>query len=120
MVELAFAAAGDRVVLVSDMAAVTSVDSGGHLAVGPDGGLRLANGTLAGSSVGLGEAVERAATWGIPAEMLLKAASHNPNQVVRRFAHLDLAVGKVADFVALNDELQVCRTWVGGAVAHDL
>jgi N-acetylglucosamine-6-phosphate deacetylase len=73
---------------------------------------RLADGTLAGSAIGLDQAVRNCVAWGIPLGEALTMASTTPARVLGRDG--TLAPGAPADLVALDDDLAVETTWVAG------
>lgn len=83
-----------------------------------DGAARLADGTLAGSTVTMDRAVavmvEQA---GLELGMVLRAASTTPADVLGLSDRGRLAPGCLADVVALDDELRPVSTWVGGIQA---
>lgn len=95
-----------RVCLVSD---AVDIDLPGGPAA------RLADGTLAGSRIGLDAAVRNLVSWDVPLADALTMASTTPARVVGR-AH-GIVAGGPADLVLLDDELEVLATVVGGAVA---
>lgn len=95
----------ERLCLVSD-----AVD----LALPGSDAARLADGTLAGSRIGLDTAVRNLAGWGVPLEDALQMASVTPASVLG-LPH-GLAPGNPADVVLLDDALQVVATVVGGEV----
>ena len=92
-----------RVCLVSD---AVDVDLPG------EGVARLADGTLAGSRVGLDAAVRNAVGWGIPLADALTMASTTPASVIG-VEHV-LALGAPADLVLLDERLEVVMTIVAG------
>ena len=116
-IALVFAAAGDRVVMVSDAAATSSLAGDAELRVDGQGALRLADGTMAGSTVGLGAAVQRCAAWGVEIVDLLRSVTRNPSVLLGRLDSCDLRKGMRADLVAFNDGLDVERVWVSGTQA---
>ncbi len=98
-----------RVCLVSDAVDLEAPDVRG------DGdATRRPDGTLAGSRVGLDQAVRNCVAWGIPLADALTMASTTPAGVLGHDAVL--VPGAVADLVALDDELGVVSTWVDGEV----
>lgn len=94
-----------RVCLVSDAVDVATDRVQDH---------RLADGTLAGSGIGLDDAVRNLVGWGVPLADALTMASTTPARVLRQEGAL--VVGAPADLVALDDDLAVETTWVGGEV----
>jgi N-acetylglucosamine-6-phosphate deacetylase len=100
----------DRIVLVSDSAAGLS----GATLNAADGAPRLADGTLAGSSLTMDAAVRHAIAVGIAPTDALRAATANPAAVMRIDDRGVIAPGAHADLVALDDRYHVEAVWVGG------
>jgi N-acetylglucosamine-6-phosphate deacetylase len=109
---LAFAAKGaDRVVLVTDAVAWTApiVDAP-----------RLRDGTLAGSCLGMDQAVANVVRHaGIPLADAVRAASTTPARVVGEPDRGRIEVGARADLVALDADLRAVTTWIGGDVVFE-
>jgi N-acetylglucosamine-6-phosphate deacetylase len=101
---LAMRAAGDRICLVSD-----AVD----VALPGTAAAELADGTLAGSRIGLDGAIRNLVEWGIPLADALTAASVTPASVLG-LRH-QITLGAPADLVLLDADLEVRSTYVGGA-----
>jgi N-acetylglucosamine-6-phosphate deacetylase len=98
------ACGAERVCLVSD-----AVD----LALPGADAARLADGTLAGSRMGLDQAVRNLVAWGVPLRDALTMAAVTPGRVLGLPA---LDVGAPADLVLLSEDLDVVATVVGGSV----
>lgn len=120
LVAVLFAAAGDRVALVTDsMAAAGSHDGHydlGGLAVTVDGGIaRLDDGgAIAGSTLTQDEALRRVVAAGVPLADGVRALTAIPARAIGRDDLGTLAVGSVADAVLLDRELRVQHVWVDG------
>jgi N-acetylglucosamine-6-phosphate deacetylase len=95
----------DRLCLVSD-----AVD----LALPGTTAARLADGTLAGSRIGLDQAVRNCVAGGIPLADALTMAAVTPARRLGRDASVE--AGAVADLTLLDDDLQPAATVVGGEV----
>lgn len=102
---VAFAAKGDRVVLVTDAVA--------WRAPLVDGVPKLADGTIAGSVLTMDGAVRNVAEL-VGLARAVRAASTAPAAVMGADDRGALAPGRRADVVLLDDELAVERTWAGG------
>lgn len=108
---LAFRAKGPGgVVLVTDAVALEAVG----------GAPRLAGGTLAGSCLTMDEAVANVVRFaGVTLEDAVRAASTNPADVLGEGGRGRIAVGGRADLVALDPDLQVAATWIGGEQVYE-
>jgi N-acetylglucosamine-6-phosphate deacetylase len=111
-----------RLFLVTDAMPPVGADSPDYVLYGEtitarDGVVRNAAGSLAGSALDMATAVRNAvAMLGLPLEEAARMASLYP----ARFLGLDadrgrIAAGCRADFVLLDDAMQVVDTWIGGA-----
>jgi N-acetylglucosamine-6-phosphate deacetylase len=104
-----------KTVLVTDAVAAISGRAGDIGLTLVDGVPRLADGTLAGSTLTMDEAVRKAVTHaGVELEVALEAASVNPARIVRAHDRGLIAPGRRADLVALDDRLEVGAVWVAG------
>jgi N-acetylglucosamine-6-phosphate deacetylase len=109
----------EQTVLITDATSATGMPDGryrlGSFEVDVHDGKCMANGKLAGSVLTMDHAVRnlaRFAEWDLPEAVA--AASQNPARVARIANKGVLAVGADADFVVLNPEGEVLRTFVGG------
>ena len=111
----------ERPLLVTDAVIAAGLGDGEHRFDGrpitvTDGQVRLADGTLAGSSLTADVAVRRALELGLPPEDVALAAATNPARVVgeggRRGA---IAAGLAADLVVLGPGYELERVLVAGA-----
>ncbi|HBL85200.1 MAG TPA: N-acetylglucosamine-6-phosphate deacetylase [Clostridiales bacterium] len=84
-----------------------------------DGVVRLADGTIAGSTKTLLEGVQNLASIGIPLEDISKMISLNPAKSIGIDNQTGtITKGKQADLVVLNKELEVVYTFVDGMIAY--
>jgi N-acetylglucosamine-6-phosphate deacetylase len=111
----------DRPMLVTDAVVAAGVGDGEHRFGGRavtvvDGQVRLADGTLAGSTLTADAAVRRALAGGIPPADVAMAMATNPARVIgeggRRGA---IAAGLAADLVALDADFALEQVLVAGA-----
>lgn len=123
-VAVAQRALGDRLVLVTDAVAALGLPVGPNAgdssaAAVDETGVRLADGTLAGSVVSLDAAVRNlvAFTRCSPAAALA-AASTAPARLLGEGTLGTLAPGARADVVVLTDDLHVAGTLVAGRLAY--
>jgi N-acetylglucosamine-6-phosphate deacetylase len=108
-----------QTVLITDAISATGMPEGryrlGSLEVDVRDGKCTLNGKLAGSVLTLDRAVRnlaRYAKWPLP--QAVAAASQNPARVAKIKNKGALAVGSDADFVVLNSQGEVWRTFIGG------
>ena len=108
-----------QTVLITDAISATGMPEGryrlGSFEVDVRDGKCMVDGTLAGSVLTMDRAVRnlaRFAEWDL--SQAVAAASRNPARVARIANKGILAVGADADFVVLNSEGEVLRTFVGG------
>jgi N-acetylglucosamine-6-phosphate deacetylase len=119
-VRMAWRAAGERVVLISDaVAAAGALDGdytlGGTVAIRSEGGVvRTADGALAGSTLSMLEAVRNAHALGVPLAAALRAATEAPARMARRPDLGRLEPGARADLVVLDDSLALRQALLGG------
>lgn len=112
---------GDKLVLISDcMRAGLMPDGNYHLGefavTMKDGVARTETGSLAGSTLTLLQAVKNLSEWsGLPLHEVWHYASLSPAKSVGKADVIgSIAPGKYADFVVLNEELDVVSTYIDG------
>ena len=116
MVELAWRLGGDRIVAVSD--AVAFMGTGAASATGD--AVRLYDGTLIGTSIGLDAAVRNLMAYtGCDLAQAVGAVTDAPARCLGLGDRGRIEVGCRADLVALDDDGRVVLTFVGGRLAHD-
>ena len=122
IVRLAWAAAGDRLILVSDAMANAGLGDGtsslsSQQVTVKDGAARLADGTLAGSVISIRDAVAQfVAMTGCTTAQALSAASQVPARAMGFTDRGQLLAGKRVDIVILNEDLRVQATIVAGDI----
>jgi N-acetylglucosamine-6-phosphate deacetylase len=123
VVALAQRALGERLTLVTDAVAALGMPPGrqalgrAEVTAGDDG-VRLADGTLAGSNLAMDDAMRNLVTFtGCAPEAALHAASAGPASLLGDGARGTLDVGRRADLVLLTRDLEVVTTFVGGTAA---
>lgn len=124
MVEWTVAMAGpERIVLVTDSMRAAGLDDGrydlgGHQVTVKDGVARTAEGSLAGSTLRLLDAVFNTARFsGVPLPVAFRMATLNPARVLGLDPEMgSLEAGKVANIVAVTPGGTVARTWFHGSV----
>jgi N-acetylglucosamine-6-phosphate deacetylase len=116
---VAHAKGPEQIVLITDATSATGMPDGryrlGSFEVDVRDGKCMVDGKLAGSVLTMDRAVRnlaRFAEWDLP--QAVAAASRNPARVARIANKGVLAAGAAADFVVLNAEGEVLRTFVGG------
>ena len=92
---------------------------GGQPIVMKGGKATLLDGTLAGSTIGLIDAVRNCVRFGIPLDQAVFAASILPAKAVRLDGEIgSLEPGKRADFLLLDREMNLVATYIGGQIAY--
>jgi N-acetylglucosamine-6-phosphate deacetylase len=112
-----------KIILVTDAMPPVGSDSSsfrirGEIATARDGLLTVPDGTLAGSVLDMAQAVRNTVAWlGVPLDEAARMASTYPAQFIGLgMSHGQIASGYAADLVALDAQLQVRATWIGGRV----
>jgi N-acetylglucosamine-6-phosphate deacetylase len=122
--KVAFAAAPGRIALVTDAISAAGMppgiyDLGGAPVIVRDGEPPVrADGTLAGATLRLDDAVARAVRIGVEPAAAIEAASRVPADVLGRPDLGRIAPGAHADLVWLDDAFRARATWVGGELVH--
>ena len=127
VVAVAARALGERLSLVTDAVAALGLPAGtarlGRLTVdvsADDGAVRLADGTLAGSTLSLDRAVRNLVAFaGVPLETAVRAVTSTPAAVLGLPDRGVIAPGAVGDLVLLTPAGEVVATVVAGDVVHD-
>lgn len=121
LVATLFAAAGDRIALITDAMAAAGAPDGryelGGLAVAVSHGVaRLEDGdSIAGSTLTQDAAVRRVVAAGVPLTDAVRSSTSIPAAAIGRPDLGRLDVGGVADAVLLDEALAVRSVWVAGA-----
>lgn len=123
---LAFAAAPERLYLVTDAAAAAGMEPGKYvlggdpIAVAEEGGPPLRpDGTLAGSGLRLDDAVGNVTRIGVDLVTAVGAATRIPADLIGRTDLGRIAPGAVADLTWLSDDdLRTKATWIDGDLAY--
>jgi N-acetylglucosamine-6-phosphate deacetylase len=124
VVAIAQRALGERLTLVTDAVAALGMGPGEHQlgrarVTVADDGVRLADGTLAGSNLSMDAAVRNLIAFtGCPREVAIAAASSAPAQLLGDDRRGALEPGRRADVVLLTQSLEVAATIVAGEVVH--
>ena len=118
-------ALGDRLTIVTDAVAALGMPAGTQ-ALGrtevtiDDSGVRLADGTLAGSNLAMDQGVRNLVAFtGCSPSTAIHAATVAPATLLEERQRGHLSTGSCADAVVLTDDLRVVATFVGGEVVHD-
>ena len=115
----ALSAKPERLHLITDGIRACGLDEGetelgGQRVVVKGGAARLPNGTLAGSILTLDRALHNAALVGLPLERVSKLLSEVPARYMGLDDRGNLEVGKRADLVVLDEDLEVLEVYVSG------
>lgn len=114
----------DRIRMISDSENVAGIEISEYEANGmmlyvKHGVVRLADGTIAGSTKTLMDGVKNLLNAGIPMGDVVKMASYNPAKSLKLENQTgSIAVGKCADLVVLNKEYEVEYTFVNGVCVY--
>lgn len=122
---VAFAAAGDRIALVSDASPTLGVPPGRYRFAGDTvlvdavgAPPRREDGTLAGSALRLDHAVRNTIACGIDPVTALLAATRTPADAIGATDVGRLEPDSHADLVWFDDDWTLRATWVGGHLVH--
>ena len=122
---LAFAAAPGRIALVTDAMSAAGMPTGIYelgdepVIVREGEPPMRADGTLAGATLRLDDAVARAVAIGVEPAAAIEAASRVPADLLGRTDLGRIEPGALADLVWLDDTFRARATWVGGELVHD-
>jgi N-acetylglucosamine-6-phosphate deacetylase len=118
-------ALGERLTIVTDAVAALGMPMGAQ-ALGrsevhiDDTGVRLADGTLAGSNLAMDQGVRNLVAFtGCAAEEAIHAASTAPAALLSDPTRGHLRTGARGDVVVLTSDLHLVSTYVGGELVHD-
>lgn len=116
---LALKAAAHRIMLVTDASSAAGAGDGvftvgGYTVTVSEGVPRLPDGTLAGSTVTLMQQVRKLVASGWAIDAAVNLASRAPARFFGLAGYGELSVGGPADFVFVNDAIEVERVVVGG------
>lgn len=111
----------NRIVAITDAIAGAGLSNGtyrlGNLKIKVEEGIaRLADGTLAGSTLCLDQAVRNVTTIGIPFHHALAIASAVPAYSIGNPSLGRIYPGAPADLLVLSEDLQILRTYVDGVL----
>ncbi len=119
-VRMAFSLFPGRICLISDALRCCGMPDGQYTLGGQeiflrDGIARLEDGTIAGSAATLWQCLQNAVHFGIPREEAIRSATLNPAKQLGCADRVgSIAVGKQADFVICDAELNRQQVWLRG------
>jgi N-acetylglucosamine-6-phosphate deacetylase len=127
MIRAAIAAKrSNRVMAITDGTAAAGLAPGararlgGQPIVASESGARLADGTLAGSTIAMDDAFRLlVGPVGLTPVEAAALCSTTPARELGLARHGVLAIGAAADFVVLDGRLSVVRTYIGGELAYE-
>ena len=111
----------DRVVLISDSMRATGLgdgeyEFGGQPVIVKDNVARTLDGAIAGSTSTLWQCVKKAVEFGIPFEDAVYMATATPAGLIGVRSKGRLAGGSDADFLILDDDLEISKVVIGGEI----
>lgn len=110
----------EKIILITDGTIASGLPDGKYQrgevdVIVREGAVRTESGRLAGSSLTLLQAVKNMVKWGYSLEDTIQMITKNPAKALGIDDKVgELKVGKAADFVILDDQLDVLSTWVEG------
>ena len=118
-VRMAFKLFPGRICLISDALRCCGMPDGQYELGGQDvflsnGLAKLADGTIAGSATNLYDCMLNAVAFGIPKEVAITAATATPAKQLGAEDIGSIAVGKFADFVVCDSDLNRKAVYIGG------
>ena len=119
-VRIAFELFKDNLVLISDSLRCAGMPDGEYMLGGQpitlkDGRATLKDSdTIAGSCIHLMDALKKAVSFGLPLETAVYAATAAPAKAIQRDDIGAVACGKCADFVLLDEDLNVKAVYIDG------
>jgi N-acetylglucosamine-6-phosphate deacetylase len=114
----------DRIVLISDSLRCAGMpdgqyELGGQPIIMKNGKATLLDGTLAGSSITVFDAMRNVVSFGVPLEKAVAAASRRPAEALGLQAAIgSIEKGKNADMLVLDHELNLLLTIIDGKVVN--
>ncbi len=119
VLKIAFRLLGDRALIVSDSLRANGMPEGAEYEMGGQtvqisgGKCVLLDGTIAGSVSNLHHEVKNLVGWGVPFGQAVKAASLIPARAIGLDNEIgSIEPGKVADLVALDENMDVASVWL--------
>lgn len=120
VIRLMFKAEADKLILISDSMCAAGLkdgiyELGGQKVIVKDYKATLEDGTIAGSTVNVYEAMKRAIRFGVPREKAILSATLIPAQSIKVENEIgSIEVGKIADFVILDQDYNIEKVYCSG------
>lgn len=120
VVRLIYKAKADNLILISDSMCAAGLEDGeyelgGQKVYVKDMKATLLDGTIAGSTVNVYEAMKRAIRFGVPVEQAILSATLIPAKSIKMEHEIgSIEVGKKADFVITDKEYGIEQVYIGG------
>lgn len=110
---------GDKLILISDSLRCAGMpdgnyELGGQAITVKNGAAALLDGTIAGSSISLMDAVRNAVRFGLSREEALYAASTAPAKTINAAGIGKICVGKASDLLVLDRDLNIIAVFING------
>lgn len=122
VIRMMYKVAGERIILISDSISPTGLADGNYVSGGlditvKDGEARLANGTIAGSTITLLEGVRRIISYGISPEEAILGATIRPAKAVGIEDYVgSIEVGKYGDVLIVDSNYSLEDVIIGGEI----
>ena len=122
VIRLMFKAEADKMILISDSMCAAGLEDGvyelgGQKVLVKDYKATLEDGTIAGSTVNVYEAMKRAIGFGVPEEKAILSATLIPARSIKADKEIgSIDVGKRADFVILDLNYNIENVYIDGKV----
>lgn len=120
VIRLIFKLVPEKMILISDSMCAAGLNDGDYILGGlqvhvKDGKAEQADGTIAGSTTTVYQAVKNAIRFGVPKEQAVLSATLIPAQAVRADSLVgSIAIGKMADLLVVNPDFELEQVYKDG------
>lgn len=120
LIRLMFAAGAEQMLLISDSMQAAGLSDGEYELGGlqvfvKEGKATLADGTIAGSTTNVYDAMVNVIRFGVPAEQAIRSASYLPAKSIGMEDKVgSIRPGAAADFLVVADDWKLCHVYIDG------